>query len=102
MLKGYGETDVENEGRVQAHLFVPGFVNTNLAYNYVPPPRLELRSSHQQLIDQRLGPRRDSSRSSRARPSTQRPTCRGQRRSPPSASRRRSLGQASKMAVQRL
>ena len=24
----------ENEGRVQAHLFVPGFVNTNLAYNY--------------------------------------------------------------------
>jgi len=23
-----------NEGRVRAHLFVPGFVNTNLAYNY--------------------------------------------------------------------
>lgn len=24
----------DNAGRVQAHLFVPGFVNTNLAYNY--------------------------------------------------------------------
>jgi len=26
--------DEKNEGRVQAHLFVPGFVNTNLAFNY--------------------------------------------------------------------
>lgn len=27
-------SSADNEGRVQAHLFVPGFVNTNLAYNY--------------------------------------------------------------------
>lgn len=29
-------SSADNEGRVQAHLFVPGFVNTNLAYNCRP------------------------------------------------------------------